>query len=124
MLESDLLTIMQATTNGTLAETEVKFSHKNACCVIMASKGYPQSYEKGFEMTIPDNIAPDVYVAGAKIADGKLLTDGGRVLGVTSVEDTLDGAIAASYDKVEKIHFENAYFRHDIGQRALAANKE
>ena len=124
LLESDLLTVMQATTNGTLAETEVKFSDKNACCVIMASKGYPQSYEKGFEMTIPADIAPDVYVAGAKLSEGKLLTDGGRVLGVTSVEDTLEKAIAASYDKVKKIHFENAYFRHDIGQRALAANKE
>jgi phosphoribosylamine--glycine ligase len=124
LLESDLLTVMQATTNGTLAETEVKFSDKNACCVIMASKGYPQSYDKGFEMTIPDDIAPDVYVAGAKIADGKLLTNGGRVLGVTSVAETLEDAIKASYAKVEKIHFDNAYYRHDIGQRALAANKK
>ena len=124
LLESDLLTIMQATTNGTLAETEVKFSDKNACCVIMASNGYPQSYEKGFEMSIPADIAPDVYVAGAKLQDGKLLTNGGRVLGVTSIAETLEDAIKASYAKVEKIHFDNAYYRHDIGQRALAANKE
>ena len=124
LLESDLLTIMQATTNGTLAETEVKFSDKNACCVIMASAGYPQSYEKGFPMTIPAEIAPDVYVAGAKIKDGKLLTNGGRVLGVTSIAETLEDAIKASYAKVEKIHFDNAYYRHDIGQRALAANKD
>ncbi|MBR3686665.1 MAG: phosphoribosylamine--glycine ligase [Clostridia bacterium] len=124
LLESDLLTVMMATTKGTLDATEVKFSDKHACCVIMASAGYPQSYEKGFEMTIPTDIAPDVYVAGAKISDGKLLTNGGRVLGVTSIDDTLEGAIKASYEKVEKIRFENAYFRHDIGQRALAANKE
>ena len=124
LLESDLLTVMQATTNGTLAETEVKFSDKSACCVIMASAGYPQSYEKGFEMTIPADIAPDVFVAGAKKDGDKLLTNGGRVLGVTSIDDTLAGAIAKSYEKVEKIHFDNAYYRHDIGARALAANKE
>ena len=124
LLESDLLTVMQATTNGTLAETEVKFKDGHACCVIMASAGYPQSYEKGFEMTIPADVAADVYVAGAKIADGKLVTNGGRVLGVTSVEQTLEAAIKASYEKVEKIHFDNKYYRHDIGQRALAANKE
>ena len=124
LLESDLLTIMQATTNGTLEETEVRFSDKHACCVIMASKGYPLSYEKGFEMTIPADVAKDVYVAGAKLVDGKLLTDGGRVLGVTSVEDTLEEAIEASYDKVKTIHFDNAYYRRDIGARALAAKEE
>ena len=124
LLESDLLTIMKATTDGTLENTEVKFSDKHACCVIMASAGYPQSYEKGYEMTIPEEIAPDVYVAGAKLAGDKLLTNGGRVLGVTSIADTLENAIKASYAKVEKIHFGNAYYRHDIGQRALAANKD
>ena len=124
LLESDLLTVMQATTNGTLEETEVKFSDKNACCVIMASEGYPQSYQKGFPMTIPADIAPDVYVAGAKLDGDKLLTNGGRVLGVTSIDTTLEGAIKASYAKVGKIHFDNAYYRHDIGQRALAANKK
>ena len=124
LLESDLLTVMKATTNGTLEDTEVKFANGHACCVIMASAGYPQSYEKGYEMTIPSDIAPDVYVAGAKLKDGKLLTNGGRVLGVTSVCDTLSEAINESYLKVEKIHFDNKYFRHDIGQRALAANKE
>ena len=124
LLESDLLTVMQATTNGTLADTEVKFSNKNACCVIMASAGYPQSYEKGFPMIIPAEIAPDVYVAGAKLDGDTLLTNGGRVLGVTSIADTLEAAIKLSYAKVEKIDFENAYYRHDIGARALAAYKE
>ncbi len=123
LLESDLLTVMQAVTNETLSDTEVKFSSKNAACVIMASKGYPVSYEKGFEMTIPDEILPNVYVAGAKLSDGKLLTNGGRVLGVTAVADTLEDAIKASYAMVEKIHFDNAFYRHDIGAKALAANK-
>ena len=123
LLESDLLTIMQAVTNGTLADTEVKFSDKNACCVIMASEGYPVSYQKGFEMQIPANVLDSVYVAGAKLEDGKLLTNGGRVLGVTAVADSLEAAIGAAYDKVRTISFGNAYYRHDIGQRALLAYK-
>ena len=120
LLESDLLTIMKATTNGTLAETEVKFSGKSAACVIMASKGYPVSYEKGFEMTIPEEIENNVYVAGASLKDGKLLTNGGRVLGVTAVENDLRSAVKASYCLVEKIHFDNAFYRNDIGAKALA----
>ena len=124
LLESDLLTVMQATTNGTLAETEVKFGDGNACCVIMASKGYPSAYEKGFEMKIPDEISSTVYVAGASIKDGKLLTNGGRVLGATATADTLENAIKGAYALVEQISFENAYYRHDIGARALLARKD
>ena len=123
-MESDLLTVMQAVTNGTLGECEVKFSDKNACCVIMASNGYPVSYKKGFEITIPEDIADRVYVAGAALKDGKLLTSGGRVLGATAVEETLSDAIKTAYSYVEKIHFDNAYYRHDIGARALKATEE
>ncbi|MCF0228765.1 MAG: phosphoribosylamine--glycine ligase [Parasporobacterium sp.] len=123
LLESDLFTIMKAVTEGTLAETEVKFSSKNACCVIMASEGYPVSYKKGFPMNIPADTAADVYVAGAKLDGDVLLTNGGRVLGVTAVEDTLRDAIASAYNKVETISFENAYYRHDIGARALKAGE-
>ncbi len=121
LLESDLLTIMQAVTNETLAETEVKFSNGSAACVIMASDGYPASYEKGFEITIPDDVADHVYVAGAKLSDGKLLTSGGRVLGVTAVSKDLKSALEESYAMVGKVKFDNAYFRHDIGQKALKA---
>ena len=121
LLESDLLTVMQAVTNETLAETEVKFSNKNACCVIMASKGYPSSYEKGYEITIPNNLRELTYVAGAVIKDNKLLTSGGRVLGVTSIDDTLSGAVKKSYEKVEQIKFDNRYYRNDIGAKALKA---
>ncbi len=124
LLESDLLEIMQATTNGTLSDIDVKFSNKNACCVIMASKGYPSSYEKGFPMNIPDAISNKVYVAGAAIKDGELVTNGGRVLGATAVEDTLELAIKTAYGYVNKISFDNAYYRNDIGAKALLAKME
>ena len=119
LLESDLFTIMQATTNGTLAQTEVKFSDKAAACVIMASAGYPASYEKGFPMDIPEEVAPYVYVAGAKKDGDRLLTNGGRVLGVTATAEDLKSALALAYERVEKISFDNAYYRKDIGHRAL-----
>ena len=121
LLESDLFTIMKATTDGTLAETEVKFADKNACCVIMASDGYPQKYQSGFEIRIADDVKDNVYVAGAKIEDGILKTAGGRVLGVTAVEDTLEKAIDSSYAKVQKVSFDNAYYRKDIGKKAKEA---
>ena len=124
LLESDLLTIMQAVTNEKLEEVEVKFSSKSACCVIMASNGYPSSYKKGFEMTIPKEISDSVFVAGAKIVDGKLVTDGGRVLGATAIANDLKSAILGAYKLVEKIDFANAYYRKDIGQRALKATEE
>ncbi len=124
LLKSDLFTIMKATTDGTLAETPVEFDDKNAACVIMASEGYPVSYEKGYEITIPADIAPCVFVAGAKEEDDKLLTSGGRVLGVTAIADSLQEAINSSYRMVEQIHFDNAFYRHDIGQRALKAKAE
>jgi len=124
LLESDLLTIMQAVTNEKLEEVEVKFSSKSACCVIMASNGYPSSYKKGFEMTIQKEISDSVFVAGAKIVDGKLVTDGGRVLGATAIANDLKSAILGAYKLVEKIDFANAYYRKDIGQRALKATEE
>ncbi len=121
LLESDLLTVMKATTEGTLSETEVKFADKSACCVIMASEGYPQKYESGFEMNIPEEIKDNVYVAGAKLDGGVLKTAGGRVLGATAVEDTLEKAIDSAYALVKKISFANAYYRNDIGKKAKEA---
>ncbi len=123
LLESDLLTVMKAVTEGKLSETEVRFSDKSACCVIMASKGYPEKYDKGFEMTIPAAISDKVYVAGASLSSGKLLTNGGRVLGATEIADTLEGAIEGAYKLVKKISFEGAYYRHDIGAKALRARE-
>ncbi|MBE6538700.1 MAG: phosphoribosylamine--glycine ligase [Ruminococcaceae bacterium] len=124
LLETDLLTVMQAVTEERLGDIEVKFSDGSACCVIMASGGYPSSYQKGFEISIPENIADSVYVAGAEIKDGKMVTSGGRVLGVTATANSLEDAITEAYKKVEKISFEGAFYRHDIGARALAAKKE
>ena len=124
LLESDLLTVMKAVTDGKLSETEVKFRNQSACCVVMASKGYPVSYEKGYEITIPDEIKDRVYVAGAKLAGGRLLTDGGRVLGAVSTAETLAEAIKKAYGVAEKISFENAYYRRDIGKKALEAVKK
>ena len=120
LLESDLLTIMKAVAEEKLADVEVKFSDKSACCVIMASAGYPESYEKGFEITLPEN-DDLIYIAGAKEADGKLLTNGGRVLGVTEIADTLPEAIAKSYESVKTVKFDNAFYRNDIGKKALEA---
>ncbi|MBR2388709.1 MAG: phosphoribosylamine--glycine ligase [Clostridia bacterium] len=124
LLESDLLTIMKACTEGTLDKTEVKFSDKNACCVIMASDGYPQKYASGFEITMSDSVKDSVYVSGAKLSDGKLLSAGGRVLGVTAIGNTLPEAIEEAYKKVKLVSFDNAYNRSDIGQRALLAYKK
>ena len=123
LLESDLFKIMKATTYGTLADCDVRFSSKSAACVIMAAEGYPVKYEKGFEITIPADVSDSVYVAGAVKKDGKLLTSGGRVLGVTATADTLGGAIKAAYGKVEKISFGNAFYRKDIGAKALKAKE-
>ena len=123
LLKSDLLTVMQATTNGTLKDTPVEFSDGSACCVIMASAGYPSSYEKGFALTIPEDIKNSVFVAGAKIEDGVLKTNGGRVLGATCVADCLEDAILGAYGMVKTIKFDNAYYRSDIGKRALMAKE-
>jgi len=123
LLESDLLTVMQATTNGTLADTEVSFSEKHACCVITASAGYPESYKKGFEITMTSEAAEHTYVAGAKLDNGKLVTSGGRVTGTTAVADSLEEAVKEAYRLADGVQFEKAYRRSDIGQRALAAKK-
>jgi len=126
LLESDLVDIMFATRNGTLAETPVHFSDGAACCVILASGGYPAKYEKGFEITMPERMPENtqVFVAGAKLEDGKLLTNGGRVLGVTATAAKLPAAIDAAYKSLELVHFDNAFYRKDIGQRALKAYKK
>jgi len=121
LLESDLLEVMMATSSGNLDKCKVKFANKAACCVIMASKGYPEAYEKGFEITMDESVFDNVFVAGATLDAGKLLTAGGRVLGVTAVEENLSLAIESAYSKVKKVSFANAYYRSDIGAKAMAA---
>ena len=123
LLESDLLTVMRACTDGTLAETEVKFADKHACCVVTASGGYPESYPKGYEITMTPEAATHTYVAGAKLENGKLLTSGGRVTGTTAVANSLAEAVKEAYRLADGVQFENSYRRSDIGQRGLAALK-
>ena len=123
LLESDLLTVMMAVTEGKLSSTEVKFSDKNAACVILASKGYPASYEKGFPLEIPADVWPHADVAGAKLDGDTLLTNGGRVVGISAVADTLKEAIDAAYARAARVTFENRYFRQDIGARAMKAKE-
>lgn len=122
LLDSDLFTIMKAVHDGKLAETEIKWKNEYACCVIKASRGYPQKYETGFEITVPEKLKhnAEVFIAGAKMKDGRLVTSGGRVLGVTATAATLKDAVKNAYEAAEDVKFENEYMRDDIGARALA----
>ena len=119
LLESDLLEIMMATTYGTLNEKKVKFSSGSACCVVLASNGYPSAYKTGYEIKMSDSVKQNVFVAGAKLDGEVLKTSGGRVLGVTATADTLSNAVSKAYEYSKEITFENKYFRNDIGARAL-----
>ncbi|MCR5718261.1 MAG: phosphoribosylamine--glycine ligase, partial [Oscillospiraceae bacterium] len=127
LLDSELVDIMLATYDGTLAETEVRWKQESAACVVMASGGYPVKYESGKEISGLDAQGQTdgvfVYHAGTKFADGKFLTAGGRVLGVTATADTLEHALEKSYKAVEGISWEKVHYRHDIGKRALAAKQ-
>lgn len=125
-LKTDIVDIFEAIDNETLSDLDVEWSDDACACVIMASGGYPKSYPKGIEITGLSNGQLDgvtVYHAGTKLQDNKLVTSGGRVLGVTALGDTLENALKKSYDAVEKIHFEGAHYRRDIGKRALEENK-
>lgn len=118
LLEGDLLEIMQATTEGTLDEVDFSFADKCACCLVAASEGYPVSYEKGFEITLPEE-HDNIFIAGSRLEDGVQRTNGGRVLGVTEVADTLQEAVDKAYATMKTVHFDNMYYRKDIGAKAL-----
>ena len=120
LLESDLLTVMQAVTEGRLKDCPVRFRDGAACCVVLASAGYPGSYGKGYEITIPAEVRDHVFVAGAALKEGRLVTSGGRVLGVTATADTLAEAVKAAYALADTVTFENRFCRRDIGKRALS----
>ncbi len=123
LLKSDLLTIMQATTNGTLAETEVEFDNGAACCVVIASGGYPVSYKSGYPISGLETAGENavVFHAGTKLVDGEIVTAGGRVLGVVGKCKCLPGAIDKAYAAAKKISFTDMHMRSDIGQKGLAA---
>jgi len=124
LLKSDLFDIFRAISENRLSEVPVEFDDGYACCVVLASAGYPQKYETGYEITLPASLDAEVFVAGAGLRDEKLVTSGGRVLGVTATAKTLREAVAGAYAAADKIRFENAYCRRDIGARALAAVTE
>ncbi len=124
LLESDLLDIMLAVENENLSPDMVKFSDKSACCVVMASKGYPVKYESGFKITVDADFDDNLYIAGAKLNGDDVVTAGGRVLGVVAVENDLVSAVKKSYSSVKKVHFDNAFYRNDIGAKALKVLKE
>ena len=119
LLKTDLMDIMLACTNGTLDQLDIQWSVGAACCIVMASGGYPASYKKGYEISGLDSVSKDVFVyhAGTKLEGGKYYTNGGRVLGVTATADTLENAIAKAYDAVHGISFQGAHYRTDIGQK-------
>ena len=125
LLKTDLFEIMQAVRDERLGELDIEFSEGSACCVILASDGYPVKYKTGYEISLPETEPHEaIYVAGAKLSDGKLLTGGGRVIGATAVGDSLNDAIEKAYSLAERISFENRYFRRDIGKKALMAKSE
>lgn len=121
LLKSDLFTIMKACHDGTLAETDVEWSDKSCACVIEASGGYPEHYEKGYEIYGLDENGQcegvTVYHAGTRKSEGRYYTNGGRVLGLTAVGDTLQEALAKSYEAVKKVTFEKMHYRTDIGRK-------
>jgi len=123
-MDSDLYEYINASIDGTLSKLPpVSWKKQSAVCVVLASKGYPNSYPKNEEITGLDFQDKNSFVfhAGTKCDDGKVLTNGGRVLGVTALGDTLDSAISNAYFRVEKISWPNKYFRKDIGKKGLLA---
>lgn len=123
-LKTDIIDIFEAINSGTLAELDIEWADEACACVIAASGGYPKSYPKGIEITGLENGQKDgviVYHAGTAIKDGKLVTSGGRVLGVTALGSDLQQALDKAYSALDEIHFDNMHFRHDIGKKALAA---
>lgn len=121
-LQSDLVEIMLAACDGRLNDLKVRWDSRACACIVVTSGGYPGSYKSGFEITGLSEINDSetiVFHAGTKNDGGTLVTAGGRVLGVTSLDKTLEAAIAKAYEAVSKINFEHMFFRRDIGQKAL-----
>lgn len=119
-MDSDIVEIMLACIEGNLAEKELKWKSDACTCVVLASGGYPGKYEKGKEIMGLDSVADAVvFHAGTKSENGKVLTDGGRVLGVSALGSTIEESIKTAYSSVEKISFEKMHFRTDIGKKAI-----
>ncbi len=124
LLKSDLLDIMTAVADGRLAQADVEFSDGAAACVVMASDGYPAKYNTGYKITVDSDCNAEIFSAGTKLVNCDLCTSGGRVLGVCATADNLRDALKKAYENIRKVHFENAYYRTDIGKKALEYGKE
>lgn len=125
-LKTDIMDIFEAINNETLSDLNIEWSDNAAACVVIASGGYPKSYPKGLEITGLENGQHEgviVYHAGTALDENKLVTSGGRVLGITALGADLKDALDKAYKAVDEIDFENKHFRKDIGQRALNAGK-
>lgn len=119
-LDTDLFDIFNAVIDEKLEDIDIKWADNAACCVCMASGGYPKAYEKGKEITGLDDVTDSfVFHAGTAVKDGKLVTNGGRVLGVTATAPTLDEAIQKAYADVKKIHFDKAHYRHRYRRKVI-----
>ena len=120
MLETDLLDIFEAVIDERLSELEITWKKGSSCCVVLASGGYPVEHQTGYEIIGLDDVSPDVFVyhAGTSLKDGKLLTSGGRVLGITATAENLSSAAELAYAGVSKISFTNRHYRTDIGKRS------
>ena len=116
LLDTDYLSIIEAAMKRDLSSLNIKWKNKHACCVVMASGGYPASYNKGYKIEGIDNIKGQCFIAGAKIDENSnIVTDGGRVLNVVNIADTLEEARKLTYEDIEKIDFKDKYYRKDIG---------
>ena len=122
-MESDLVEALEACIDGRLSATELRWTSGASACVVASSAGYPGSYKTGFPITGLDDAAQlpgvEVFHSGSSVADGQVLTAGGRVLGVTAAAPTLEEALKRAYQAIATIHFDGIYYRRDIGHRAL-----
>jgi phosphoribosylamine--glycine ligase len=116
LMENDFLEVLEMCIDGRLNEVEMRWKDKTACCVVGVSGGYPESYNKGYEITGISHVEDLVFIAGAKVEEGKMITSGGRVINIVSLEENLVEARERAYNSIEKINFENMYFRKDIGK--------
>jgi phosphoribosylamine--glycine ligase len=116
LMENDFLEVIEKCMNGKLNELEMRWKDKKACCVVGVSGGYPESYNKGYEITGISDVDDLVFIAGAKVEGESLVTSGGRVINIVSLEETLESSRKKTYESIEKISFEKIYFRKDIGK--------
>ena len=126
--DGDIIPALEATADGTLSDDLIKWKLESSACVVMVSGGYPSSYDRGHVIENIDEankvIDTVVFQAGTSIKDKRTITDGGRVLGITSLGDDLEDALSKAYIAVETISYEGAFYRNDIGHRELRRMKD